>query len=66
MHQATRQRSQRTLKQSVSITGIGYWSGRENRVELEPAAAGAGVVFVREDLPELVVIPAAVDYRVEA
>jgi UDP-3-O-[3-hydroxymyristoyl] N-acetylglucosamine deacetylase len=66
MHQATRQRSQRTLQRPVSITGVGYWSGRENRVELEPAAAGAGVVFVREDLPEQVVIPAAVDYRVEA
>jgi len=50
----------------VSITGVGYWSGRENRVELEPAVAGAGVVFVRADLSESVTIPAAVDYRVEA
>jgi UDP-3-O-acyl N-acetylglucosamine deacetylase len=50
----------------VSITGVGYWSGRENRVELEPAVASAGVVFVRADLSESVTIPAVVDYRVEA
>jgi UDP-3-O-acyl N-acetylglucosamine deacetylase len=66
MHHATRQRLQRTLRRPVSITGVGYWSGRENRVELEPAAAGAGVVFVRADLAEPVTIPAAVGCRAEA
>jgi UDP-3-O-acyl N-acetylglucosamine deacetylase len=50
----------------VSVAGIGYWSGRENRVEFGPAAAGSGVVFVRADLPEPVSIPASVDCRVEA
>ena len=50
----------------MSVTGVGYWSGRENRVDLEPAAAGSGVVFVRADTPELVAIPATVDHRVEA
>ena len=48
------------------MAGVGYWSGRENRIDLEPAVAGAGVVFVREDLPEPVRIPAAVAHRVEA
>ena len=66
MHQAIRLRLQRTLRRPVSVAGVGYWSGRENRVDLEPAAAGAGVVFVRADLPEPVAIPATVDHRVEA
>lgn len=66
MHHATRLRLQRTLRRPVSVTGVGYWSGRENRVELEPASANAGVVFVRSDLPVPETIPAAVEYRVEA
>ena len=66
MHQASRLRLQRTLRKPASVTGVGYWSGRENRVELEPAAAGAGVVFVRADLADAVTIPAVVEYRIEA
>ena len=66
MHHATRLRSQRTLRKPVSVAGVGYWSGRENRVEFEPATAGAGVVFVRADLPEPVAIPANVRCRIEA
>jgi UDP-3-O-acyl N-acetylglucosamine deacetylase len=50
----------------VSVAGVGYWSGRENRVDFGPAAAGAGVVFVRADLSEPVAIPVSVDCRVEA
>jgi UDP-3-O-acyl N-acetylglucosamine deacetylase len=50
----------------VSVAGVGYWSGRENRIDLEPADAGTGVVFVRDDLREPVRIPAAVAHRVEA
>jgi len=66
MQYEMRLRSQRTLQKPVTVTGVGYWSGRENRVELEPAAADAGVVFVRADLPVAVTIPAVVEYRVEA
>jgi UDP-3-O-acyl N-acetylglucosamine deacetylase len=66
MQYEMRLRSQRTLQRPVSITGVGYWSGRQNRVELEPAAAGAGVVFVRADLTDAVTIPAVVEHRVEA
>jgi UDP-3-O-acyl N-acetylglucosamine deacetylase len=66
MQYEMRLRSQRTLQKPVSVTGVGYWSGRENRVELEPAAAGAGVVFVRADLAVAVAIPAVVGHRVEA
>jgi len=66
MHDIPFPRSQRTLRRPVSVSGFGYWSGRENRVDLRPAAANAGVVFVRVDLAEAVAIPAAVEHRVEA
>jgi UDP-3-O-[3-hydroxymyristoyl] N-acetylglucosamine deacetylase len=59
-------RSQRTLRRPAVVSGVGYWSGRPNRVELRPAAAGTGVVFVRDDLPVPVRIPATVESRVEA
>jgi len=65
-HATTRPRLQRTLRRPVSVSGFGYWSGRENRVSLEPAAAGTGVVFVREDLCAQVRIPAVVARRIEA
>ncbi|HRQ64041.1 MAG TPA: UDP-3-O-acyl-N-acetylglucosamine deacetylase [Xanthomonadaceae bacterium] len=43
---------QRTLAVAVAIDGIGIHSGRAVRLGLHPAAADAGVVFVRTDLPE--------------
>ncbi|MGL4513515.1 MAG: UDP-3-O-acyl-N-acetylglucosamine deacetylase [Lacipirellulaceae bacterium] len=43
-------RLQRTLANTAAIEGRGYWSGRPVRVEFRPAAAGAGVSFVRDDL----------------
>ena len=66
MQYEMRLRLQRTLRKPVSVTGVGYWSGRENRVELEPAGVGVGVVFVRADLADAVTIPAVVEHRVEA
>jgi UDP-3-O-acyl N-acetylglucosamine deacetylase len=58
-------RFQQTLQRPVVIHGRGYWSGVENRVELRPAAAGHGIVFVRDDLGGLRV-PATLGHRVEA
>jgi len=66
MIHAPRPRLQRTIGRPVSVEGVGYWSGRGNRVVLEPAAAGSGVVFVRADLGEGVRIPAVARCRVEA
>jgi UDP-3-O-acyl N-acetylglucosamine deacetylase len=66
MHQDTRKRRKRTLRKPVSVSGVGYWSGRRNLVQLEPAAADAGVVFVRADLPGSPAIPAGVRHRVDA
>ena len=61
-----RLRSQRTLCRPAAVSGPGYWSGRDCVVELLPAPANAGLVFVRGDVGVGVRIPAAVEHRVEA
>lgn len=42
---------QRTIAQPVSVTGYGYWSGKDVWVEFRPAPAGTGIRFYRLDLP---------------
>ena len=59
-------RCQRTITRAVSVTGCGYWSGRDVRVEFRPAAADAGVTFVRGDLAAAPRIAATVDRRIDA
>lgn len=59
-------RSQRTLRRPAVVSGFGYWSGKRIRVELEPASAGTGVVFVRADIDPPVRIAATVENRIEA
>jgi UDP-3-O-[3-hydroxymyristoyl] N-acetylglucosamine deacetylase len=43
---------QKTLKQPVSIQGVGVHSGRSMELVLEPAKAGDGIRFWRKDLEE--------------
>ena len=50
-------RKQRTIAGSVALAGTGLHTGQEVRVELKPAEAGSGLVFVRTDLPENPEIP---------
>lgn len=66
MTHLSRPRPQRTIGRSVAVSGRGYWSGTPVRVAFEPAAADAGVVFVRADLGAVAVIPARIGHRVEA
>ena len=61
-----RQRTQHTIRRAVSVSGVGYWSGLGNEVELIPAPAGTGVVFVRGDREAPVRIAASVENRVDA
>ena len=49
---------QRTLKQSVTATGVGLHTGDKVRLTLRPAAPDSGVVFHRIDLDPPVSIPA--------
>ena len=51
---------QRTVRRSVSCTGIGLHSGRRVKLSLRPAAADSGIRFRRADLAG-VEIPATVD-----
>jgi UDP-3-O-[3-hydroxymyristoyl] N-acetylglucosamine deacetylase len=54
-------RSQHTLRQPLQLTGIGLHSGKPVQVQIEPAPANTGRVFVRVDLPDCPVIPATVE-----
>ena len=58
-------RNQRTLARACSVTGFGYWSGRDVRVELRPAPPGTGVVFLRTDAADCRPIAADVRLRIE-
>jgi len=58
-------RRQRTIGNSATVAGFGYWSGRDVVVEFRPAEPNAGIVFVRRDLPHRPRIPAHLAYRLE-
>ncbi len=58
-------RNQRTLVARATVDGVGYWSGRNVRVEFRPAEPHAGISFVRADLAGCPRIPAAVAHRIE-
>ena len=58
-------RKQRTIRSPVSLTGFGYWSGRDVTVEFRPAAEHSGIVFVRTDLARRSRIPALISNRFE-
>jgi UDP-3-O-acyl N-acetylglucosamine deacetylase len=57
-------RRQRTLVRPVSVTGFGYFSGRDVRVEFWPAAENAGHTFVRHDIGPAARVPANVALRI--
>lgn len=58
-------RSQHTLAKPAEVTGYGYWSGQDVRVEFRPADVGTGLVFVRRDINSQPRIPALVVNRIE-
>ena len=57
-------RQQTTIAESVSVSGFGFWSGRDVNLTFSPAAANTGVVFVRTDLAGNPRIPAVIQNRV--
>ena len=42
---------QKTIVQTVAVSGVGVHSGKEVGVRIRPAPAGSGIRFVRTDLP---------------
>jgi UDP-3-O-[3-hydroxymyristoyl] N-acetylglucosamine deacetylase/3-hydroxyacyl-[acyl-carrier-protein] dehydratase len=55
----------RTIKESVSLEGIGLHLGRQCRLVFKPGVAGRGVVFRRVDLPGAPEVPAIVEQAVQ-
>lgn len=53
---------QKTLKKSVSYTGIGLHSGKIATVVFKPSAIDSGIIFVRVDLPNKPKVPAKAQY----
>lgn len=58
-------RRQRTIAKSTEVTGFGYWSGRDVRVQFRPAAPDTGLVFVRDDFETPRRIPVHPSHRLE-
>lgn len=58
-------RKQRTITRPSEVSGFGYWSGRDVRVEFRPAPSDTGIVFVRGDLDRPRRIPVSVEHRIE-
>lgn len=48
---STSREKQRTIEKSVSLSGIGLFTGVRSRVTLHPAPEGTGIQFQRTDLP---------------
>ena len=46
-------RNEHTIATNCQVSGRGYWTGQDVRVEIYPASAGTGIQFVRTDLDEL-------------
>jgi len=57
--------SQRTLRETVSVCGVGVHSGKPATVTLIPSVADSKIIFRRTDLPGSPVIPALFDRVVD-
>jgi len=49
--QAAKRVRQRSIRRTVSYSGIGLHTGTSSTIVLQPAPPGSGVIFVRDDLP---------------
>lgn len=57
---ADKQRTQKTIKNAVEISGIGLFSGQSVHMKIKPAPVDSGIVFFRTDLPGAFPIRASV------
>ncbi|MBI4547722.1 MAG: bifunctional UDP-3-O-[3-hydroxymyristoyl] N-acetylglucosamine deacetylase/3-hydroxyacyl-ACP dehydratase [Ignavibacteriae bacterium] len=56
---------QRTIKQPISISGVGLHTGVTTKLTFRPAPPDHGIKFQRSDLKDAPEIPALVDYVIE-
>jgi len=59
-------RMQQTIAARAQVSGFGYWSGRDVRIEFRPGMPSSGITFVRGDVGPHARVPAQVELRVEA
>jgi len=57
--------NQNTIKNEVSLKGVGIHTGKKINITFKPAPPNSGVNFIRTDLPEKVVIPANISYLLD-
>jgi UDP-3-O-[3-hydroxymyristoyl] N-acetylglucosamine deacetylase len=57
-------RLQRTIRQSVETSGIGFLTGRDVHIRFHPGAVNQGIEFRRTDRPGSPPIPARIEYTV--
>lgn len=58
-------KNQRTIKNSVSMSGVGLHTGNQTNLTFKPAPINSGVLFVRVDLPGKPEILANIDHVVD-
>ncbi len=56
------QKAQRTIKENISIEGIGLHTGNDVQLIFKPASENSGIRFVRTDLPNSPEIAADIDH----
>jgi len=56
---------QRTIKESVSFSGIGVHTGKTSSLTFKPAKENSGITFIRTDIPDKPFVKASVDEVVE-
>jgi len=54
--------NQNTLKESVTVNGVGLHTGKHVKLTMRPATPGYGIRFQRTDLPDAPIVKADVDY----
>ena len=58
-------RNQNTIAKNVSLSGFGFWTGKNVTIQFRPSPPNSGIVFVRSDLTGQPRIPALVENREE-
>ncbi len=53
--------NQKTIKNECEIEGVGLHTGSPVKAILKPGMVGAGIVFIRTDLPEQPMVPANIE-----
>ena len=56
---------QRTIKQSVSLSGVGLHTGNKSKMTFKPAPENYGIKFKRIDLENSPEIPADIDHVID-